>query len=135
MVWGSDVEGHSLLFNINLTATILSLTGSIIMSYSCFKRNPSTSIFLKMITAIAISDVFFSIANLLSTFEGEEMNSLCYIEGFLRQSSFIMTLLFTTSLAILCSRIANLSVNPDQEDYFMKSLIFGIIICLLYVLS
>jgi len=135
MVWGPDVEGASLLYTINLAVTVLSLTGSLIMTYYCFRLQPSKSIFLKLITSIALSDGFYSLANLISSFESEEMNVMCYIEGFIRQCSFTLTLFFTTCLAILCSKTSNLSKSFDQENFFRKSVIIGIILSLAFVLS
>jgi len=136
MVFGPDVPGSSVLYVINCIASVLSFTGSSLMAYFCYKAPPPRHVSLKFVLAIAIADFFYSVANIMSAFEDvKNMTPLCHIEGVIRVSSFMMTLYFTTCLAIICCRTSNLGKTRNQETFFRRSLILGAIIGLLFVFS
>ncbi len=140
MVWGPNVEDSRRLFFINCVAAFLSLTGSIWMTYFCSRKPRPWTISMKLILFIAISDIVYSIANIMSAFqdEGPAVSSLCFIEGVLRSCSFVLTLLFATCLGIVCCKSSNFNnhwSHNDQDKYLIKIVLLGAVTCLIFTLS
>ena len=136
MVFGPDVPGSSVLYVINCIASTLSFTGSLLMAYFCYKAPAPRHVSLKFVLAIAIADFFYSVANIMSAFEDKEsVTPLCYVEGVVRVTSFMMTLYFTTCLAITCCRTSHLQKKRNHEIFFRKCVLLGAIIAFLYVIS
>jgi len=137
MVFGPTVHGASTLYIINCIASTLSLAGSALMAYFCGNMPSPKHVSIKFIWAIALADFVYSIANIISAFENDDksVSKLCYFEGIIRVSSFMLTLYFTTCLAITCCRISNLRRQRNHEPFFKKSLALGVFICVAYVIS
>ena len=140
MVWGPNVEDSGNLFVINLVAAFLSLAGSTWMTFFCSMKPQPWTISMKLILFIAISDIVYSIANIMSAFQDADpsVSSLCFIEGVLRSCSFVLTLLFATCLGVVCCKSSNFNnhwSHNDQDKFLMKILIFGAITCLIFTLS
>lgn len=75
----SDTD--DLLNGINLLASVPSVLACLWMSYFCLKSR-STSISRQLILALGISDLLYSIGNLITTYGPDEGSVLCNIEGF-----------------------------------------------------
>jgi len=131
MVWGPNVANAGLLYNINLFASSLSLCGSLCMTYfACRMPSPKT-VSLKFIIGIALADIAYSIVNLMSSFERESMNGLCYAESVLRIWAKESSLFFAACLAILCYKTSRYSRKFNQDRFFKGALVFGAVICTL----
>jgi len=130
MAWDPSMEGMSFLYILNCVATLLSLTGSLWMSYYCFKSLKFRNISIQFILAIAISDFLFSISNIMSSFEGQSMTIFCQIEAYLRQGSFFASIFFSTCTAVFCYQTLKHAEKFNQTSFFKKALIFGIILLL-----
>jgi len=102
MIFNQNVHTETGLFIANLLATILSIIGSVWMSYSCFKTRPPRSDTLKLILFIALSDVLYAVANLISNTSLEENVIVCNMEGFLREFFLVMSVCLAASMAALC---------------------------------
>ena len=89
------------LYTIDLIACFLSAIGSAIMTYFCLRipteiRTSS----IKYLAAVAISDFFYSIGNLMSAFN-QPNDTYCEIEGFFRHSSLVFSSLFAACIAVV----------------------------------
>jgi len=136
-VWGNNVQGADLLKTLNGIAASLSFFGSFFMCYFCLRIRPRT-VSLKFILSIAIADVFFSIANLMSEFEypsSNGVNLFCGIEAFIRAGSYVLSVFFASCIAVLCYKTSALTIKFDQETCFRSALyIGGIIVLILAIL-
>jgi len=140
MVWNPDVEGSESLFIINCIASFFSLIGSLLMTYFCCRIERPWSIPTKLVLSIAISDIFYSIANIMSAFgdQGTSVNLLCYTEAVIRACSFVTTLLFATCLAVFCCKSTNFDIawsQNQQKQLLNKTFLLGTVACLIFVLS
>lgn len=125
MVWGPNVANAGLLYNVNLFASILSLCGSLFMTFfACRMPSPKT-VSLKFIIGIALADIAYSIVNIMSSFETEAMNSLCYAESILRIWAKESSLFFAACIAILCYKSSRYGRKFNQDRFFKKALVFG----------
>jgi len=132
MVWNSDVEDVTILKQINTIVTILSITGSLWATYYSSKTLSAANVSVKFIFAITISDFLFSIANLMSIFEDKTLNTpFCHVEAVIRQSSWILSLFFSTALAVFCYKSCNKGYSFDQSQFFKQSLMLGGLLCLI----
>lgn len=132
MVWNHDIEGVTALKFINLISTLISLSGTLWASYYCIKVPSAINNSLKFIFAITFADLVFSCCNLMAHFEAEEeLSTFCYVEAFIRQCSFFLSLFFATSLSLLCFKAAKYGDLFDQDSFFKKVLAIGLAICLL----
>jgi len=130
MVWNPDLPNVKLLYSINCITTGLSLIGCIATCIFYFRARFSSNISLRFVLAITLADLFYSISNLMSAFEGQTMNNLCYIEAFIRQCSWILSVFFATCLSILCCKASSKNKhNFNQGAFFKKSLVIGFLIC------
>ena len=129
MAFSKDDPNSSLLLTLNLTVTILSLIGSAWMTFYCSqtqRKNVST----KLILVLAIADFFYSISNLLSTFEGDDVNLTCRVEAFLRGVSYSLSTFMTCSIVIYCVIFLNKDSNINQINYYRSAIAISIVISL-----
>ncbi len=115
----------------NLTATIASGIGSCWLYYDCKKVNPRT-VTIKLIQSIALADLFYSIANLLSTLSLLTGDTFCQLEGFIRQLSLIMSIAMTTSIAMFCCKDAEFRFERGenhQEKFLPKAIFTSSVVC------
>ena len=113
------------LYYVNYIASILSLFGSLTLIYFCYK-DPNENTILKLIFGIALADFIYSIANIMSQFESDEMSSLCQIEATLRVFSFNLGLCMTTSIAIFCHRAIKEGSEFNQTRFLRYVSIFSV---------
>ena len=129
MVWGENVAHVSTLYNINLVATGLSLVASLLMIYACLRSGKIRIVSFKLLLAIVLSDLGFSLSNLLSAFETQSNGVLCHIEAFLRQFTYLLSMYFVTVTSILCYKCTT-HPNFDQNRFFLRVVAFGCLSCL-----
>lgn len=113
---------------ISAIATGLSLSATLVMLYFCLRTPGAKPTTLKMIILMTISDFFYSISNALSLLQNQNSSSidmLCYVQGMLRASCFILSLWFAGSLSILCYKTCTSETNFDQERFLKRSIISG----------
>lgn len=122
----------SLSHILNLVAGVLAFVGSALMSWFCLRIPGKWSVSMKLLLAIAFTDLFGAISNLMSAFDTQTQstNAFCYIEAILRESSFILTVLWASCIAILCYKIARPNGFINQNKFFKGAILTGIVICL-----
>ena len=124
MVWNKDIPNAQLLYKINLASSSLSLIASSLMTYHGLKTK-NKSITLKLILAIAISDLIYSITNILTAFENEENNEICHLDAFLRQFSVTSSIFWVTCTAIICYKSSKPSLSFNQNRFFTRAIFIG----------
>ena len=127
MAFNSADPGVFDLYMINLFVTLLSLAASSLMIIYIMKTKRKTPI-LNFILVIAISDLFYSIANLLSIFETETSESLCNSEAFIRQFFFSLSILMAGSISFLCYRLIVQNKSATQSRFFQSVLALSILL-------
>ena len=131
----SDPEETSLLINLNLGVGILSLIGSLWMSYFCYEVPNPKSAAVKIIFAIALSDLLYSISNIMTKFEPLFGGTYCHIEAFIRQFSFVLSLYWATCISILSLQSSIHGTELDQKRFFKRATIIGVVSSLLLDLT
>jgi len=133
MTFPDTLHQVSLLKTLNFIAVGLSFLGSGYMIYSCVTPKGSMSASTKFILAIAITDFFYTISNLMSGLQekaSESVQPLCQWEAVLRFLSFKLTLLFASCIAISCYKGTKLGKRFDQDRFFKNSLIAGVFVAI-----
>jgi len=137
MAWERYIQEVDTLFKVNGFATVLSLIGSLYMVCCSMKiPSPRTASF-KLIIALAWSDLIYSIANIMSQFQGSrpEVSLFCKIEGALRAVSYIPSLFFTTCIAIICYKTTRYGKNFKEDRFFIITSSLISVFCLSVVLA
>jgi len=139
MLKNANVAGASFLYWLDLVATILSFCGSLWLIICCLKAPSPKSLSLKLIAAVGIADFLYSIANLLSSIQtiGEPGPIpgilLCNLEAVLRQFSYVLTIFFSTCIAVA----SYFSIRPakrfNKSLFFLCAVVLGITISILYI--
>lgn len=127
MIWNPDTPNIVLLYTLDLIATTLCFSGSLMMIFFCFKAPSPKPAYLKFIFAIALSDFLYSFANIMSMFEGHSLDIPCYIEAFIREFAFVLSVFFTSCIAILCHKSLKYEDMFDQNVFFRRAAPIGII--------
>jgi len=118
-----------ILVILDLTTSALSLIGSLVMCCFCLRVPSPKTTSVKFILALAVADFFYSLSNILSNFliNGSQDLTLCWIQGSIRHSSFILSVFFSACIA----RVSYLSALPDQQsrlsNYFVIAVSIGIL--------
>ena len=137
----ADIPDAHLLWSLDLLATTLSFFGSLWIILHCFKAPSPKSLSLKLIAAIGWADLLYSIANLLSNFQKDDlftenisMFDLVVIEAVLRQVSYVLTIFFSTCVAVASYSAARSRRKRLNETlFFLFSLFIGLAICSIYI--
>jgi len=129
MIPNSPIPNADFLWWLDILVTFLSTLGSIWMILSCIRRLSEPNLSIKLVLAIAISDLIFSICNILSNFERKgETNRLCFLEAMLRETSFLFAMLFT-ALAAMAPHLVKLSHSRFNRNIFLAlALVAGLVI-------
>ena len=133
MTFPDSLHQASLLKTLNFIAVGLSFIGSTYMIYSCATTKSSMSASTKFILAIAITDFFYTISNLMSGLQeqaSEPVLPFCRLEAILRFTSFKLTLLFATCIAISCYKGTKYGKRFDPDQFFRSSMVAGVVILL-----
>ena len=131
MTWGPDIPDRSILYIINMVATVLSLAGSLWMTYFCLKVTGSQTLSAKLVLGIAVSDLFYTITNIMSLFQSQDkaiVGDFCRAEGVFRYYSLKFTLFFAALIAIVCYSASSRG-NVNSKTFVRKSVLGG---CLLF---
>jgi len=123
MIPDAKIDDKTFWLVLDLTVTFLSFSGSLLMSYYCFRLPSPTSTSIKFIFATAIADFFYAISNVLSNFESRANPSLCQTEAMIRSSSMFLSILFTTCAAIVSARA---SVSYNSRRFLRNTLFIGL---------
>ena len=120
-----SLEKVNFLINLDWTVSIISLLGSLILFFICV-RLPSKTLSVKFIIALALADVFFSAANIMSNFLHMRISEafLCKAQGLTRYCSFILSIYFSACTAIVSyqpSAFLN-RTNPNRFVAFVASI-------------
>ena len=134
MSWLPEGDDNALLFILNLISTSLSLIGSGWMCYSCIRLKQKT-VAHKLISAIAVSDFFYTLSNVISMFGEQSNDAICCIEASMRHFSAVMTIFFSSSTAVLCYRVVTSPKDYDQKRFLKEAIIAGTIYSLILTLS
>ncbi len=136
MIFHSNSETAPGLFIANRCATILSLIGSVWMSYSGFKIKPPRNDLVKLVLFVALADVLYAVANLISNTRLEDIDAICNIEGFLREFFLVMSVFLAASIASLAYKTsldnsqASFASQRTEPSKFARNCIFvGGVIC------
>jgi len=127
MAWNEkDLEGARTLWYINGFATILSLFGSLFMVWSCLKTPAPRSVSLKLILALALSDLIYSVSNIMSQFDDvDSVDLFCIIESVFRMNGYLLSIYFTTTIAVLCYKTSKYGIAFNQERFFRIAVVIG----------
>ena len=128
MAWQLHTFEGLLLYIANLAVTVLSLCGSLWTCYFCIKAGPGKNTSLKYIVSITCADLLYTLTNLMSAFEDESWEKLCFTESVLREFSLQLTLFFSSCLAILCYKVTKYGAKFDQQKFFKGSLILAAVV-------
>ena len=118
---GNDLDKHPSLYISNLVATGLSVLGSVWMTIAYFRAPTPRTTALKLILRIALSDLLYSVANVISALpKSEDVNTYCQVEGFLREFSPFMSIFLATSTAVLCYKESHGRLNMNRSSKFFS---------------
>jgi len=131
MIPDSNLPHAALLYNLDLVSTILSTIASVWMVYSCFKLPSPKNTSLKLIMAVAVADLFYSFANIMSNFQTPGNDDFCIFEAYVRQAAFLLSMFFSTCIAIASYKISALQINSTRNSFFAYSLLIGVVLCAL----
>jgi len=121
---------EKILYWCNVVATLLSFLGSLWMTILCLKTPSPKSVALKLILAIALSDLVYTIPNVISMY-GDGNGLMCNIEGFLRELTAMLTIFFSTATAILCYKDSAFNAKFVQEVFYKKAVKISLFLALL----
>ena len=132
MIPDNSVRGYHILFPLDLAVTVLSILGSSLTCYFCL-RLPSynKTVSVKFIIALSIADFFYSIANVISNFESENSFTLCAVESWIRQSSYVLSIFFSACIAIVSYKSSLPDSIFNSNKFFMLTTLVGPLIFLL----
>jgi len=101
-VVGNSVRAESYAFFSIMNSIIsgVSLVGSLWMCFHSF-RNTYKSATYRLITYIAMADLWYSVPNLLSTLNMIQHSWVCLIQGYMGQYFFILSMFLSSSLALM----------------------------------
>jgi len=144
MDYSHDLDDNKGIRYTNIFASSLSLLGSLWMSWSCWKTQRPRTTISNLILSIALFDLIYSCANIMSNFNYDADSPQCKIEGFTREFSFPMSVFMATFLAIYFHEISlNQTENRDtllksnnfSDKFFVKALVFSLTVCGLLALT
>ena len=119
------------LYITSLTTTILSIVGSLLLSYYCLRKKRKTT-GVMLIFALGVSNLFYSIASLALVLRTEGDDAKCaQTEALLRQLFFVFSIFWTSSIAMLHYKITTPGKEFNQKDFFRKSFVIGFLVSLL----
>ena len=132
MAWEKSIQDVETLYKLNGFATTLSLLGSLYMVCCSMKIPSPKTASIKLIVALAWSDLIYSVANVMSQFQGERpgVSLFCKIEGAIRAISYIPSLFFTTCIAVICYKTTRYGKNFKEERFFYLTFSLILIFCL-----
>jgi len=113
------VETAFVLSTLHTIVTSLSTAGSLLMAFFCIRNRVYETAPGKLILSIALSDLLFACANIMSLLKYQNITIVCQIEAFIRAWSYMLSLLFPACIAALCYLTSSLYRRFDQ-DYFVK---------------
>ena len=96
-----------LLQIINLSATVVSLLGEMMMIYSYFAIPSLKKFSFKLVISIVFADLTYSLVNLTQLFDSNEI--VCFLEGFLREAAVISGILWGLIFLII--------IYKQMKDY------------------
>ena len=120
----------TIIYFLNILATVPSLIGSGIVSYHSFKKR-SLSISIKLILALSTSDFFYSAVNLISAFETNPQGLLCQFEGFFRIFFRNISMCVAIAIAILHYKIITASVDFNRKRFLTGTIFAGVLVSLI----
>jgi len=107
----------------------LSFLGCLWTCYFCLKRRIMNT-FLKYILGLTLANLFYTVANIMSLFRTGDLDSRCKIEGVIRESSWILSLIFASCIAILCYKSSACDGSSfNHSRFFRASLTVGFLVC------
>lgn len=135
----AEVEDATFLWWIDLIATSFSFIGSLWMIVHCFKAPSPKSLTLKLIAAIGMADFLYSVSNILSNFETDIENEesqnfmLCEAEAILRQAAYVLSIFFSTCVAIASYFSACPRRKFKRTLFFYVSVLVGFLTAFAYI--
>ncbi len=157
MIPREDFLGSVWFRGFDLITAFLSILGTLYIIIYC-RRLQSLSVSMKMIRGIAIADMIFAIANIMSHFHEETIKNdnltrlshkyssmdtepknfsirLCQLEAHLRNISFFFSLIFTVGVAIVSSPYGFNRTWLSRERIIKSLTRIGIIPCIMVSIS
>jgi len=132
----NDLDDHLVLYISNIISTSLSIIGSLWITYHFIARpKGSRKVHLKLIMGIALADLGYSVANIMSAIYYEKDSPLCKTEGFIRQFSGILSIFMVTCTAVFCYLNSRNSSTFNRNSFFWRAVGVCISICFLLALA
>ena len=128
-----EISYTTLLQILNLIATILSFIRTIVMSYYCI-INLSTNSSIKLILALALSDFFYTVSNVMMPFDIDDGSTECVIEGLIRDFFFKFSMCLAVAIAIFHYKIITAKTPFDKTPFIVKSILASLLISLIITL-
>jgi len=125
MINNPNARGYEILYPLDLVATTLSILGSLCMYFFCLRIPGPLNISTKFILAIATSDLIYSLSNVLSNFETSETHRLCIFEASLRHVMFVLSIFFSSCLAIVSYKISLPRDNMKIRLFYRLAVYIG----------
>ena len=122
----TDEPPYYLFEWLNLVATIPSIVGTLLMGYFC-SRNMKDNTLIKFLFSLAISDLVYSLSNLMSAFDSinGDGDAICVVEGVTRDFSSKFSIWIATSIALFHCKVTKVRPDFNQKRFLTVSLAVG----------
>ena len=114
---------------LNLVASVPSIIGTLIMIYHT-STTLTSKISTKLIFALAISDLVYSVANLLAIFKLTKGSVGCDVEAILREFSSKFSIWIVSAIALLHYQVLKMSPKFNKMRFLIISILGGLPFCL-----
>ena len=129
----SPASDDTLMQTLNLIATIPSIIGASLMTYYSI-RNLSANAFVKLILLLALSDLFYSISNVMSLLQSPEGSIACITEGVLRMFTKNFSICVASSIALLHYHVIKMDLTFKKSRFLVISIVSGALLSLIFAL-
>ena len=121
-------ESGFILSSLHVIVTSLSTASSLLMSFFCIKGYVYETPPGKLILCVALSDLLFSFANIMSLFGSQEIKLFCEIEAYIRAWSYMLCLSFPICIAALCYLTSSIA-RFDQRHFVKLAIPLVVLFC------
>lgn len=130
MIPNQDFDDYNIkaLVILDWCVSVISLISSLVLCYFCLRIPSPKTVSVKFILLLAMSDFFYSVSNILSYYLTNEDNDLqlCYIQGAMRNASFILTSFFSACTAIVSYKSSLPKGRFNLNLFFITAVLFGL---------
>ena len=122
------IKNDQSFYILSLVATVPSIIGSFFMSYYCFK-SLSVNTSNKLIFALALSDLLYSVNNLSLVFRPSQGSASCTVQAIFRQLFLSLSICIAISLALLHYKLITTNGSFRRLRFVVISLLFSLTLC------